>query len=1118
VVAVGVTAAALAVGAALGVDGKQEPGMVLFVLPILLSAYVGGFGPGLVSTAITAAGTNFFLLDPVYALSLPSGIRSAEWVGLIAVGVAISYVNAALQRSRATAEADRRLYAVTLASIGDAVIATDVAGRVTFLNREAERMTSVRSDQCVGESLGAVVEAEDAQTQTPIVDWVARGEGASVRSHQRLLLRARDGAEIRVESVAAPIRGPRGESDGLVVVLRDRAEQDAAETMRQEMALQRQLSKIAASAPGAICAIRMEPDGPTISMPYASPTISQICDTRAEDVCADAAALFDLVHPEDIDRVRDTLARSARSLSLWRCEFRIAAPTGGTAWMESNAMPEREADGGTLWHGVLSDVTERHEAEASSRELAALLDLSSDAVFVLAADTYALTSWSSGAQHMYGWSAEQAIGRTPHELLRTRWPDSLQAVRDSLDRSGRWEGELTHTTADGRELTVLSRQALQRDATGAPRSILEINTDITRRKEHERELAAANARWRAVAENLPGASLVIFDERLRYTEARGEALQALGFSPDDVIGQPVGAASGGAPNAKMRVACREALAGRGSEFQAEAADRMFFVRVVPLDLGNAQRHGLALSVDVTERHRAEQRREVSEERFRTLLETAPDPIFGVAADGRITFASPRVQAVLGYEPDELVGQPIETLVPEPLHDVHRAHRDAYVAAPTTRSMGVGRELFARRKDGSEIPVEISLGVADERAGSATTAVMVDVTERMQLADQLRQAQKLEAVGQLAGGVAHDFNNLLLVISGYCSAARDDIGDGPGSKDLAEVQRAAERASQLTRQLLAFSRRQVLNPVDLDLSEVANELLPMLERLIGEDVEMVLLADDRLPNIQADRAQIEQVIINLAVNARDAMPTGGMLTIETRTMELDESYASQHLEVQAGRYVGLTVTDTGTGIDPEVSAHLFEPFYTSKEVGRGTGLGLATVHGIVTQSGGHVRVYSEPGLGAAFKVYLPASTQAAAPIEAPATDAPTGTETVLLCEDEDSVRRLMERILTRGGYTVLSAATPKEALDLASTHSDAIDALVSDVIMPGLSGPELAGRLRAQLPSLLTLFVSGYTAETVRGRGNLPTGSALLEKPFNRAGLLRALRSLLDQQRTPHRPD
>jgi two-component system, cell cycle sensor histidine kinase and response regulator CckA len=1108
VAAVGVTAAALAARVALGVEGNDESGLVLFVLPILISAYVGGLGPGLVSTAITAVGTNFFLLDPVYVLSLPSGLRSAEWLGLIAVGVAVSYVNAALQRSRATAEADRQLYAVTLRSIGEAVIATDVAGRVTFLNREAERLIGFSSVESVGQPLNRVVKARDALTHAPIEDWAGPGGAAS---HQRLLLAARDGAEARVESIAAPIRGAGSESDGFVVIFRDRAEEDAAETLRREMALQRQLSKIAASAPGAICAIRMGPESSTISIPYASPTILQICGASAEDVSVDAAALLDRVHPDDIDRVRETLVDSARSLSLWRCEFRIAAATGGTTWAESNAMPEREADGGTLWHGFVSDVTERHEVEVALREQAALLDLSSDAVLVLAADTYALTSWSSGARDMYGWSAEQAIDRTPHELLRTRWPDSLQAVLDSLHDTGRWEGELTHTTADGREITVLSRQALQRDATGVPRSILEINTDITRRKEHERELGAANARWRAVAENLPGASLVIFDERLRYTEARGEALQALGFSPDDVIGQAVGAASAGTPNPKMRAACREALAGRGSEFQAEIADRMFFVRVVPLDLGNAQRHGLALSVDMTERHRAEQRREVSEERFRTLLETAPDPIFGVAADGHITFASPRVQAVLGYEPDELVGQPIETLVPASLHDVHRAHRAAYVAAPTTRSMAAGRELFARRKDGGEIPVEISLGVADERAGSAITAVMVDITERRHLADQLRQAQKLEAVGQLAGGVAHDFNNLLLVISGYCSSAREDIGDGPGSADLAEVQRAAERASQLTRQLLAFSRRQVLNPVNLDLSQVAEELVPMLGRLIGEDVEMVLLTDDELPSIQADRAQIEQVIINLAVNARDAMPTGGTLTIETRTLELDESYASQHLEVQVGRYVGLTVTDTGTGIDPEVSAHLFEPFYTSKEVGRGTGLGLATVHGIVTQSGGHVRVYSEPGLGAAFKVYLPASTQPAAPIEAPATDAPPGTETVLLCEDEDSVRRLMERILSRSGYTVLSAATPSEALDLASAHSDAIDALVSDVIMPGLSGPELAHRLREQLPSLLTLFVSGYTAETVRDRGNLPTGSALLEKPFNRAGLLRALRALLDQE-------
>jgi PAS domain S-box-containing protein len=1116
VLAVGVTAMPLVATAALSSEADGQPGLVLLVLPILLSAYAGGLGPGLVSTAIAAAGANYLLLPPTHAFSLPAGIGSAEWLGLIAVGVVISFLNGALQQSRAAAEASQRLYAVTLASIGDAVVATDIAGRVTFLNREAERLTGVRPEQGVGQPLGRVVEAEDAETETdnPIEDWaVLLGDGRSVASHRRLLVRAHDGAEIPVESVAAPLRGPGSEPDGFVVVFRDRAEQDAAETMRREMALQRQLSKIAASAPGAIYAMRLEPDGTTIAIPYASPGITQICGVPAEHVCADAAALFSLIVPDDVDRVRDTLLRSAEPPSPWRCEFRITRRGGGTAWVETNAMPEREADGATLWHGFLSDVTERHEAEVTWREQAALVDLSSDAVFVRAADTDALTSWSTGAERLYGWTAREAVGRIPHALLSTRWPEGLDEVRDCLQRTGRWEGELVHTAADGREITVLSRQALQRDAGDAPRSILEINTDITRRKQREQELAAAEARWRAVAENLPGASVVIFDEQLRYTEARGEALYALGFAADDVIGKPVGAAAPGGRNQKMLAACREALAGRASEFETEFGDRSFFARVVPLELGNARRHGLALSVDVTERQRAEQRRKLSEERFRTLLETAPDPIFGVAADGRITFASPRVQVLLGYEPDELVGQPIETLIPERLRDVHRAHRRAYIVAPTTRSMGAGRELFALRKNGSELPVEISLGVADDRPGSVTTAVMVDITERMQLGEQLRQAQKLEAVGQLAGGVAHDFNNLLLVISGYCAAVREDIGDGPGAADLAEVQRAAERASELTRQLLAFSRRQVLNPVDLDLGAVARDLLPMLGRLIGEDVEVVLLTEDGLPAVHADRAQMEQVIVNLAVNARDAMPTGGTLTIETRPLELDERYASQHLDVAAGRHVCLAVTDTGTGIDPDVAGHLFEPFYTSKEVGRGTGLGLATVHGIVAQSGGHIRVYSEPGLGAAFKVYLPASTRAATRVQAPVVDEPAGSETVLLCEDEDPVRRLMERILTQGGYTVLSAATPDQALGLASARSDTIDVLVSDVIMPGLSGPELARRLREDLPSLRTLFVSGYTAETARGRGNLPAGSVLLEKPFSRAALLRALRDLLDRRQS-----
>jgi PAS domain S-box-containing protein len=471
VLAIAVTTATLAARGALGVDVERDPGLVLFALPILLSAYAGGLGPGLVSTVIAALGTNILLLAPGHGVSVPSGLRSAEWIGLIAVGAAASFLSAALQRSRTTAEADRRLYAVTLASIGDAVVATDVHGRVTFLNREAERLIGVSSDESVGRPLGAVVDAKDARTHTPVADCAWRG-GESVPAHQRLLVRSREGAEIPVESIAAPLRGAAGRHDGLVVVFRDRTELDGAETMRREMALQQQLSKIAASAPGAMYAIRMPPEATTISIPYASPTIAQFCSASPEEVCADAAVFLDLIHPEDIDRVRETLVRSARRLSLWCCEFRIADAMGATVWMESNAMPEREADGGTLWHGFLSDVTERHEAEVALREQAALVDLSSDAVFVRAADGDALTSWSTGAEQMYGWTAAQAVGCSPHELLSTQWPESLETVNETLRRSGRWEGELVHVASDGRKLTVLSRQALQCDATGAPRAIL----------------------------------------------------------------------------------------------------------------------------------------------------------------------------------------------------------------------------------------------------------------------------------------------------------------------------------------------------------------------------------------------------------------------------------------------------------------------------------------------------------------------------------------------------------------------------------------------------------------------------------------------------------------------
>jgi two-component system cell cycle sensor histidine kinase/response regulator CckA len=351
----------------------------------------------------------------------------------------------------------------------------------------------------------------------------------------------------------------------------------------------------------------------------------------------------------------------------------------------------------------------------------------------------------------------------------------------------------------------------------------------------------------------------------------------------------------------------------------------------------------------------------------------------------------------------------------------------------------------------------------------------------------------------------------MVIAGYGGMARQRIGAGPGAAELQEIDRAADRATQLTRQLLAYSRQQVLEPVLLDLNEVVGVITPMLTRLISEDIEIGVLAGADAPLVLADRGQIEQVIVNFAVNARDAMPDGGTLTIETRKVRLDERYAVAHPGVVPGIYACLSVTDTGTGIDSETQARIFEPFFTTKEVGAGTGLGLATVHGIVKQSGGHVDVYSELGLGTTFKIYLPAAAGTAvadAAVPSQPAEQLTGTETVLVCEDDELVRALIESILIENGYRVLSASLPDEALRIAAEYKGEIDALATDVVMPRMSGSQLVDELTRVRPGLKALLLSGYSAEMLRER-DLPVGSVFLQKPFDDVTLLAKLREVID---------
>jgi two-component system, cell cycle sensor histidine kinase and response regulator CckA len=390
---------------------------------------------------------------------------------------------------------------------------------------------------------------------------------------------------------------------------------------------------------------------------------------------------------------------------------------------------------------------------------------------------------------------------------------------------------------------------------------------------------------------------------------------------------------------------------------------------------------------------------------------------------------------------------------------------------------------------------------------------LDVTERHQLEEQYRQSQKVEAIGQLAGGIAHDFNNLLTAIQGYCDMLLHDVGpESSHHQDLTEIRRASERASSLTRQLLAFSRRQILDLRVLDLRDTVHGMESMLQRLIGEDVSVALSITNEPALVKADSGQIEQVILNLALNARDAMPTGGSLLIEVTNVALDEAYARRHIAVKAGPYVMLSVSDTGAGMDAETQARIFEPFFTTKPSGKGTGLGLSTVYGIVKQSKGNIWVYSEPNRGTTFKMYLP-RVDDVVPDTAPLADSSkegtlTGSETVLVVEDEPGVRELVRKVLERGGYRVIMAATPTEALEIVKTANDPIDLLMTDVVLPEMSGRVLAGQIALTRPTLRVLYMSGYTDNAIVHHGVLDPGTPFLQKPFTPQVLLRKVRSVL----------
>ncbi len=768
-------------------------------------------------------------------------------------------------------------------------------------------------------------------------------------------------------------------------------------------------------------------------------------------------------------------------------------------------------------------MTERKRAEEALREsenrLRMIFDSVQAGILIIDPETHTIVDLNPAAAQLIGAPREKIAGSICHqhicpaEIGKCPITDLKQNIENK---------ERTLFTARGETRPII--KTVVPITMGGRKYLLETFIDITERKQAEEALRKSEERYRTILENMEDGYFEI-DLAGNLTFFNNSLRKFLGYSNEETMGM----------NYRQFV-------DKGALHRVSRVYRSVYVTGIPLrafDYKIIREDGTARFIesgvslirnekgepigfrgvarDITDRKQAEEALRQSEERYRTLVEESFDGIF-IQKGPKIIFANQRLYEMLGYDEGELLEKD-HWLVYHP--DYHELTRERARARMLGENAPPQYEVKLQRKDGSSFDGEINARRIMFGNEAGIQVWVRDITKRKRaeeemraLEEQLRQSQKMEAVGRLAGGIAHDFNNLLTVIKGYSQLSLLDLKEtDPLWVNMQEIQKVTQRASDLTRQLLAFSRRQILDPKVLDLNSLLRDLDKMLRRIIGEDIELSSEFTNDLGRVKIDPGQFEQMILNLAVNAKDAMPSGGRLSIETTNVQLDEEDVSNRVGVTPGRYVRLSISDNGVGMSKEVKEKMFEPFFTTKEKGKGTGLGLSTVYGIVKQSGGNIRAESEPGHGTTFEIYLPRIEEALDTLcVRDETDSlPGGSETVLLVEDEQEVRSLAHRLLCQQGYRVLAAANGVEALHIAQEHTgENIDLLLTDVVMPQMSGKELSDQLKTFRPDVKILYTSGYTDDDIVHHGVLDPGTHFLQKPFTHQGLSRKVREVLDR--------